>query len=303
MTEQPPDERPPKRRRRRKKDTPWYRDPVIVIPLVGALIGAIVGSFQIYDKCCADKPAPVSVQYVVDTSRGMAGTISGRPKLEVVKAVLLRHVEDEEKVAHGLTLAPPCAVGANPQRIDTDTGNADDFKAALEGVAPKGRADLARSIGIAANDLLEQEQEGTQRSVLILLVGGRDPCGGAVAALEDALDLLTENSVKLRISLRRSQGAQERPGVPQAAPHAREARWLQGPGHLGHEHCRPQNRRRGAADSDRDPDLGVADVAHDGPSRVDRVVRARGAGRFGRDAAAATPTCQRRCCSCQLRMS
>jgi|SRR5215217_1070164 len=198
MTEQPPDERPPKRRRRRKKDTPWYRDPVIVIPLVGALIGAIVGSFQIYDKCCADKPAPVSVQYVVDTSRGMAGTISGRPKLEVVKAVLLRHVEDEEKVAHGLTLAPPCAVGANPQRIDTDTGNADDFKAALEGVAPKGRADLARSIGIAANDLLEQEQEGTQRSVLILLVGGRDPCGGAVAALEDALDLLTENSVKLR---------------------------------------------------------------------------------------------------------
>jgi hypothetical protein len=198
MTDEQPDESPPERRGRRKKETPWYRDPVIMIPLIGALIGAIVGAFQIYEKCCADKPAPVSVQYVVDTSRGMAGSISGRPKLEVVKATLLRRVEDEEEVAHGLTLAPPCAVDSKPQRVEVDTGNLDDFKEALTGVSPKGRANLGRSILLAANDLLKQEQEGTERSVLILLVGGRDVCGGGAAALGDALDLLQENSVKLR---------------------------------------------------------------------------------------------------------
>jgi hypothetical protein len=128
----------------------------------------------------------------------MAGKISGRPKLEVVKAVLLRSVEDEAKVAHGLTLAPPCGADSKPQRVDVDTGNLDDFKEALNSVSPKGRASLDRSIRVATNDLLEQEQAGTQRSVLILLVGGRDSCGGGAAALENALDLLKANSVKLR---------------------------------------------------------------------------------------------------------
>jgi hypothetical protein len=167
-------------------------------PLVGALIGAIVGGFQIYDKCCADKPAPVSVQYVVDTSQGMAGTISGRRKLDVVKALLLQQVEDEDNVAHGLTLAPPCDGGGRPQRVDVDTGNTDDLEEALGGITPRGTANLGRSIRSAANDLLLQEQQGTERSVLILLVGGRDPCGGGAAALDNALALLQEGNVKLQ---------------------------------------------------------------------------------------------------------
>jgi hypothetical protein len=97
-----------------------------------------------------------------------------------------------------MTLTPPCGADSKPQRVDADTGNLDAFKEALNGVSPKGRASLGRSIKVAANDLLDQEQAGTQRSVLILLVGGRDSCGGGAAALEDALDLLKANSVKLR---------------------------------------------------------------------------------------------------------
>jgi hypothetical protein len=192
------DEQNDEPRHTRENGVPWYRNPVIMIPLIGALIGAVVGAFQIYDRCCADKPAPVSVQYVVDTSRAMAGRIGGQPKLEVVKAVLLRSVHEEDKVAHGLTVAPSCASSATPQRLNAATGNLDDFKHALTGLSSKGSANLGSSIRFAANDLLKQEQRGTERSVLILFVGGRDLCGGGAAALDDALDLLDANDVKLR---------------------------------------------------------------------------------------------------------
>src|SRR5215217_4686010 len=177
-------------------DKPFYRDPVKVLGLLSVIVATIIGSFQIYDRCCASKPAEVSVQYVLDVSGGMRGKLKGVAKIDAARKAILRSVERTPDIAYGLRLAEPgCSSHYVPASVKFGEHNADAFDRTLASVSASGASNFAQSVEFAVNDLTRQQSEGgTERGFLILVVGGPDRCTPRPAkAIGDALDLLQKD--------------------------------------------------------------------------------------------------------------
>ncbi len=154
-------------------------DPVKVLTGVSITIGIVVGVWQIWDRLFPDPGPPrLSVQYIVDVSETMTGTIGRRPKLDAVREEVLVDVRSTPNAAAALRLTGGgCSSGYVPPHVGFGQDNAGDFEGALADVRAGGQSDFAQAIRHAANDLLGREREAGGRSkTLVVVIGGMDTC-------------------------------------------------------------------------------------------------------------------------------
>jgi hypothetical protein len=159
-------------------DQAWYRDPVKVVTLVTLVLGLPIAAKAVYDNFLRPDPAAVSVQYVLDTSGGMAGTIGDQPKLAATTDEIVSAVAGTPDFAHGLRVAGPgCSAGYTEPRVDFGKDNADDFEEALSSVQAEGSSDVARAVRYAVSDIVKRQSDtDTKSASLIFVIGGADQC-------------------------------------------------------------------------------------------------------------------------------
>jgi hypothetical protein len=155
--------------------TPFYRDPLKVVGLLGGIISVVIGGTQIYERIIKPDPPSVSVQYVLDVSQGMRGAIDGRSKFAAARAEILEDVRRHENVSHGLRLAGPgCSTEPRPLAVGYGEDNAEDFEERLRSLSPAGRSDFVNSVRDAIDDLIDQREVET--ATMFVYVGGSDGC-------------------------------------------------------------------------------------------------------------------------------
>ena len=183
---------------------PLHRDPGKLIPLVGAILAIIISATQIY-RSCQPSPPDVSVEYILDVSRRMDGSIGEKNKLAAVRSEIVEHAKNRPNVATALRLAGgrSCGTGYAPPAVDFGEDNGDDIERALEGVTAGGKSDFARAMTHAVNDLLGRERAVESESkTLFLFVGGRDTCAGdrTLPIVKQALrDLRAQENIELNL--------------------------------------------------------------------------------------------------------
>jgi hypothetical protein len=190
-----------------KKTERWWKDPRIMIPLAGSFVALVFGLTQLWDRLFPPPPKPppaATVQYILDVSRGMRGSIGDVPKLEAVKDEIVSETRGHEQVDTSLRLAgPACSDDYRAPRVDFGRDRGDKIEDALRDVRASGRSDLARSVRYAVDDVLAREKEGGAKlSTLYFFVGGPDGCTKQpVRVIDRALRLLRAES-NVEISLR-----------------------------------------------------------------------------------------------------
>src|SRR5688572_26153484 len=155
--------------------TPFYRDPLKLIALIGGIISAVIGGSQIYERLIKPDPPTVSVQYVLDVSAGMRGAIGSRPKFAAARAEILEDVRRTTNASHSLRLAGPgCSRERRPLTVDYGQDNADEFEERLGTLAPSGRSDFVNSVRDAIDDMVGQTEVKT--TTMFVYVGASDGC-------------------------------------------------------------------------------------------------------------------------------
>jgi hypothetical protein len=154
---------------------PFYRDPLKVVGLIGGIISVVIGGTQIYERMIKPDPASVSVQYVLDVSKGMRGAIGGRSKFAAARAEILDDVRRHENVSHGLRLAGPgCSDEPRPLAVGYGQDNAEEFEEHLGPLSPGGKSDFVNSVRDAIDDLVGQTEVTT--ATMFVYVGDSDRC-------------------------------------------------------------------------------------------------------------------------------
>jgi len=160
------------------KDKPLYMDPVKLVPLIGAIIAAILGGIALYDHF--SPPATSSVEYVLDTSRGMKGNLGKKHKLKSVKDHILAQVAGIPGDPAALRLAGASGCGGHYKSPSVEFGedNYDDFESVLKTVRPSGKSNIANAIEQAANDILLRSREASSETanVYVFLGSVDDTC-------------------------------------------------------------------------------------------------------------------------------
>ena len=153
-------------------------DVVKWLTIVSLAVGIVAGLWKLYDEYIKPDPPGVRVQYVVDVSAGMDGTIGRIEKLAAVKDEIVSAVSGTPDIAYSLRIAGPgCSRAYTAPRVDFGEDNADEFEDALAPVRAGGTSDFARGVRYAVNDLVEQqEKEGAESISLYFLLGGQDGC-------------------------------------------------------------------------------------------------------------------------------
>lgn len=158
---------------------PWYGDPIKVVTLIGLLVALPLTANQVYQQVFAPPPPAVSIEYVLDVSRGMAGRIGNKNKLAAAKDEITSAVGGSPEIAHALRLAggPTCSETYQDPRVDFAQRNSEAIEGALASVTTQGPTDFARSVRYAVNDIVRrQSQVDTKRVAIYFLIGGHDQC-------------------------------------------------------------------------------------------------------------------------------
>jgi hypothetical protein len=185
------------------KDKPLYKDPVKMVPLIGAAIAAILGGIALYGQIFPPSPPSTSsVEYVLDASAGMKGKLGTQDRLESVKEHILVQVAGFPDVPAALRLSGvgECDSGYQPPSVGFGEDNHDDFATAMTGLRPSGASDLATALTYTANDLVQRsEQASNVLTTVYVFVGSADTCtANAAGAIHDALIMLrTEENVNV----------------------------------------------------------------------------------------------------------
>ncbi|HYJ70339.1 MAG TPA: VWA domain-containing protein [Nocardioidaceae bacterium] len=162
------------------KDKPLYKDPVKMVPLIGATIAAILGGIALYGQIFPPSPpSNSSVEYVLDTSADMKGKLGEQNKFESVKDHILRQVDGFPNVPAALRLAGggSCEFGYQPPSVEFEEDNHDDFETTLTGLRPSGASDLVSALTHAANDLVQRgEQASNELTTVYVFYGSADEC-------------------------------------------------------------------------------------------------------------------------------
>lgn len=168
----------------RQKDKPLYKDPVKMVPLIGATIAAILGGIALYNYFFPPSPpSNTSVEYVLDRSEGMKGMLGKTNKLQSVK----EHIEAQVAALPGIPAAlrlvgGRCDPHYQPPSVKFDEDNLDDFHSVLTELRPSGESNLAIALKHAANDLVERsKQESNEVTTLYVFIGSVDTCSGNAA--------------------------------------------------------------------------------------------------------------------------
>lgn len=185
-------------------DKRWWRDPRIVVPLVGAFVALVYGLTQLWDRFFPPPPPGATVQYVLDVSEGMKGKIGDVSKLKAVEDEITSEVRGHKQVETSLRLTGPgCSNDYREPHVGFGRDRGDEVEDALRNVRARGRSDLAHSVRYAVDDLLARESEGGAKlSTLYFFVASGDGCTKRPGRVIDrALRLLRAES-KVEISLR-----------------------------------------------------------------------------------------------------
>jgi hypothetical protein len=176
-----------------ESSTPWYKDPPKLIPvIVGCtVIATFVGA--LIAKIAPDPPAPPDnrVEYVVDVSRAMNGSIGEKAKLPAVAEEIIQSTEGRPDVATALRLAGgDCSHESRPPDVDFGTDNADVIREILHGARPAGKSNFANAVTQAVGDL----RKGEGLTTILIIVGGQDTCSKARSGviIRDALEELRD---------------------------------------------------------------------------------------------------------------
>jgi hypothetical protein len=157
------------------KDKPLYKDPVKMVPLIGATIAAILGGIALYNHF--SPPSNSSFEYVLDTSQGMKGKLGKMNKLQSVTGHILAQVAAIPDVPAALRLAGGggCRVNYEPPSVGFEEDNYDDFETTLAGLRPSGKSNLANALKHAANDLVQRsKQESNEVTTVYVFLGSTD---------------------------------------------------------------------------------------------------------------------------------
>jgi hypothetical protein len=161
----------------RRKERPWFLDPRAIIAFLGALVALILGLTQLL-KQLDDPPAQVSVEYIVDVSRGMKGRIGPEEKLPAAAAEVVSHVQDQPSLSTALRLSgPACTQGYKEPDVSFAEDNSDAFSDAFEGLQPRGGSDFVSAVEHAVDDFSGRSDAAQSKTKsLFIFVGGRDTC-------------------------------------------------------------------------------------------------------------------------------
>jgi hypothetical protein len=170
--------------------TPWYKDPPKLIPVIvgctviATFVGALIAKI-------APDPPDSRVEYVVDVSRAMNGSIGDKAKLPAVAAEIIESTEGRPDVATALRLAGgDCSAASRPPDVGFGTDNADAIRETLLGAKPAGKSNFANAVRLAVGDL----RKGEGLTTILIIVGGQDTCSGPRSRLiiRDALEELRD---------------------------------------------------------------------------------------------------------------
>jgi hypothetical protein len=160
-----------------EQDKPLYKDPVKMVPLIGATIAAILGGIALYNHFFP--PSNLSFEYVLDTSQGMKGKLGKKNKLQSVKDHILAQVAAIPDVPAALRLAGGggCRVNYQPPAVGFEEDNYDDFQTTLTGLRADGESNVANALKHAANDLVQRsKQESNEVTTVYVIFGSADTC-------------------------------------------------------------------------------------------------------------------------------
>jgi hypothetical protein len=174
------------------------------VPLIVGILAIITGTTALV-RSCASPPPSVSVEYVLDISRSMAGKIGHKQKLQSVAAEIVNNAKDSPDIATALRLSGggTCSTGYDPPAVPFAEHNGDKVQQALRNLRPAGKSDFARAMAHAVNDLVgrEREVQGQAKTVFIF-VGGPDTCSGgrSLEIIDEALrDLRAEKEIAVTL--------------------------------------------------------------------------------------------------------
>ena len=169
-----------------EKQTPWYRDPPTLIPVLVGVTVIVTFLVAMVPKLIPDPPKD-RVEYVVDVSASMRGKIGKKDKLPAVAAEVLEHVNGRPDTATALRLAGGhgCGSAYEDPVVDFSRDTGDEIEDALTDVAPGGRSNFAHAVTHAAHDV----NTGGELTTMLIFVGGEDSCtqGRSAAIIRQAL--------------------------------------------------------------------------------------------------------------------
>jgi hypothetical protein len=156
-----------------KKETPWYRDPPKLIPVLVGVTVIITFLVAMIPKLIPDPPKD-RVEYIVDVSAAMRGKIGKKDKLPAVAAEVLEHVNSRPDTATALRLAGGhgCGSAYEPPVVGFSRDNGDEIADVLGDVSPGGRSNFAHAVTHAADDI----DTGGELTTMLIFVGGDDSC-------------------------------------------------------------------------------------------------------------------------------
>src|SRR5215207_4425508 len=110
---------------------PWYRDPPALVGVIVGILAIITGTAALV-RGCGSPPPNVSVEYVLDVSRSMAGKIGERQKLRAVADEIVGHAKDRPNSATALRLSggQTCTTGYKPPTVPFAEDNGDSIQEA-----------------------------------------------------------------------------------------------------------------------------------------------------------------------------
>jgi hypothetical protein len=122
-------------------------------------------------------PPRTRVEYVVDVSAAMQGSIGKKDKLPAVAAEVLQDARSRQDSETGLRLAGGhgCSTGYLKPSVKFSRDNGDAMATALQDARPGGRSDFASAVQYAASDVASDREVNT----ILIFVGGDDTCARA----------------------------------------------------------------------------------------------------------------------------
>lgn len=157
---------------KKRRSKPLYKDPLKAVPLIGALIAAILGGMELYKYLFPS--SHTSSIYVLDISQGMNGKLGKEDKFQRVKEHVLAKVAAFPDVPAALRLAggDDCRVSYEGPSVGFGKDNYDEFQAALDEVRPAGKTNIANALKHAANDIVQRSERASIKVTTVYVIIG-----------------------------------------------------------------------------------------------------------------------------------
>ena len=177
--------------------TPFLRDPIKVLTALSIAVGTVIGGKQIYDELIKRTPTR-AVEYVIDASHAMEGSVGHEGKLSLVRDNVVSIVNRRDDTAFALRLAGGgCRQNRRKPQVSFGKDNGRRFEDALRR-APSGATNFAETVDRAVTDLNKQLDKGTESVSLFFVVAGKDDCTpGPADAIVDSIGRLGKHRADL----------------------------------------------------------------------------------------------------------